>query len=173
MRRALTKLKPKTFSLTMVLCLWYLSVDSIQMRCVFDRVTIHAKVKKVYEKETLNNGLVKQDVIVSDSSAVGKVMLWGSHIGTVEVTKCHLFLAFMVNQYSGNKYLTMNREGSDIKTAEDIPTAMDIADLEDHGGLLNNAVIIAVSTKKVCILCQGTVEPDCSELLCYSAIQHL
>ncbi len=50
--------------------------------------------------------------------------------------------------------------------AEDIPTAKDIADLEDDGGLLNNAVIIAalleISTKKVCILCQGTVEPDSS-----------
>ena len=72
-------------------------VAILPKKCIFDQMTIRAKVQKVSKQESIENSGVKQDIVISDSSSIGRVTVWGSYVGTLVEGTCYLFSNFMVN----------------------------------------------------------------------------
>ncbi len=138
-------------------------IAALEDRCVFDVVTIRVKVHQVCQREFLDGGYIKQDVSVSDGSGVGRVTVWGDFVGTVFVGECYLFSGFMVKEFSGNKYLSMRKNGSTIEKVDDIGQVMklDTDNITTDGQIMNATVVCVMEflSKKVCILCNGYVEP--------------
>ncbi len=135
-----------------------LTLMEVKTKALFSLVNVRAKVLDVGDTETLSNGYVKQDIIVTDSSGIGRVSLWGATVGSVEARKCYLFKAFMVKEFGGNKFLSMKKEESVVeKIADEIED-----EFFDNGGVLEEATIAGVSQfdrRKICPRCSSTIEP--------------
>ena len=138
---------------------------AITSKCIFDLVSVRGRVHSICKAETLESGSIKQDVVIGDSSAVGRVTIWGDRVDTLETGKCYLFSSFMVKEFGGIKYLSMRKEYSKIEGIEDIGAVKNIeGDSDVGGGFLENVNIVAVVEfvrRKVCYCCKGQEEPGC------------
>ncbi|XP_064399534.1 uncharacterized protein LOC135345996 [Halichondria panicea] len=138
-------------------------VSAFEGKCVYDVVSVRAKVHTVYEREILDDGKVKQDICISDASGAGRVTVWGSHVGTMAVGDSYLLSGFIVKEFRGNKYLSMRKEGSNIEKIDDVGAVMNVDETNVNiGGSIRNARIVCVMefvSRKVCIVCYSYVEP--------------
>ena len=55
----------------------------------YDKVTIKAQIIKVNEPKKFGPGNLKQDVIIADSTATAKLMLWESDVNMLLETKSY------------------------------------------------------------------------------------
>ena len=55
----------------------------------YDKVTIKAQIIKVNEPQKFGPGNLKQDVIIADSTATAKLMLWESDVNMLLETKSY------------------------------------------------------------------------------------
>lgn len=97
-----------------------ITLGGLESMNAFDRVSTRVKVLKVSDPLSVTGGKKKQDVVVADSTGVGKVTLWEENIGKLTVQSSYLLKNFAVREYASNKYLSMGKEGSDIIPIEDI-----------------------------------------------------
>ena len=137
-------------------------VTGITSKCVYDLVNVHAKVLKISGQETLDDGSIKQDIIVGDLTGTLRVTVWGEIVGTLSKGDSYLFSNFMVREFSGLKYLSMRKDLSVIEQIRDIGETVESSDSDLSGGEVLNAQVVGVSEfvrKKICYRCKGHVEP--------------
>ena len=61
-----------------------INLNEVESRERFDRVTVKVKVQEIINKETLSDGSVKQDALVTDSSGLLKISVWGDCVNTLK-----------------------------------------------------------------------------------------
>ena len=137
------------------------NMDTAKM---YEPMTVEVKVAKVLSPFAISPDLTKQDVIVADKSTTGKVTLWASDIGTLEIRKSYRLKHFTVREYNCQKYLSMPKDGGTIIPILDISEVnvqevnVEVADIE-----LNNGTIVGVQqldSYKLCMKCKARVEPQ-------------
>ena len=137
-----------------------ISLAHIDSYNIFDRVTVNVKILSCADPISVSGGKRKQDLKVADNSAACKVVLWEEHIGSLaENASCTLY-NFVVREYAGVKFLSMAKDGSEIRPISDIGEVTQ-GDGEDDE-TMNNAVIVAVlqlDGYRSCLRCKARVEP--------------
>ena len=93
-----------------------LTLQELQSTDEYEKVSIEVKVIKITIPETVGTGKRKQDVIVADGTATGKVTLWEEHIGDLEENASYKLQNFMVREWNATKYLVMMRECTEPST---------------------------------------------------------
>ena len=83
----------------------------------YDKVTIKAQIIKVNEPKKFGPGNLKQDVIIADSTATAKLMLWESDVNMLLETKSYQMSRKIV---STKKYLSVPSTGSTIEETDDL-----------------------------------------------------
>ena len=144
-------------------------LEELDEKTIFERVSVNIKVIKKMESEIVLTGKKKQDVIVGNSSATGKVTLWENNIDSLQEQASYTLENFVVceyNNYYCSKYLGMGLQGSQIIPIGDIGNVKQAEEATTSSEILN-AVIIGVShlsNHKLCLRCNAQVEPSTSSM---------
>lgn len=115
------------------------NVDTAKM---YEAMTDEDKVANVLSPFAISPDLTKQDVIVADKSTTGKVTLWASDIGTLEMGKSYQLKHFTVPEYNCQKYRSMPKYGGTIIPILDIGEVnvqevnVEVADIELKNGTI-------------------------------------
>lgn len=154
-------MSPRKFSLSNIVIKEVTPVSDLQLKNMYDRVSVRVKVNKVTEPTEVPTGKKKQDVIV-DSSGSCKCVLWEEKIESLNEGDSYLLKNFVVQEY-GTKYSSMAKEGCEIVAVKDIGETVDDDEvLQDENEVLTNAEIVGVASLeqyKSCLRCKGRVEP--------------
>ena len=107
----------------------------------------------------MKQGLYKQDIVVADATGHGRLTLWQTDRGKLDVNKSYSIKDIVVKSFSGSKYLTSLRSGSSFTLIDDIDSVevepqvdqsmITIADAEVAG-----VVHIYIS----CITCKSKID---------------
>ena len=93
------------------------------------KVTVSVKVKSINPPEIVNNRhgkqLKKQDCIVADSTACGRVVLWENDIDRLKENQSYKLAAIGVRSFQGVNFLSVV-DGCVISEADDIGETADI-----------------------------------------------
>ena len=84
----------------------------------YDKVTIKAQVIKVNEPQKFGPGKLKQEVIIADSTATAKLMLWESDVNMLLETKSYQMRKLVVRSYLQKNYLSVPSTGSTIEETD-------------------------------------------------------
>jgi ssDNA-binding replication factor A large subunit len=68
----------------------------------------------------VSGGLSKQDVTIADATAAARLTLWESDVHSVREGRSYELSNLVVRSYLGDKYLSMPKEGAQIKEIDDI-----------------------------------------------------
>ena len=110
---------------------------------VFDRVSVNVKVISCSDPISVSGSKRKQDLKVADASGVCKVVLWEEHIGQLEKNACCTLYNLVVREYAGVKFLSMSKDGSEIRPSSDIGEVTQ-SDGGEPGEIISDAVIAAI-----------------------------
>lgn len=120
------------------------------------------KIKKKAEPEIVKTGKQKQDVFIADHSSTAKVTLWEEHIGSLQEHMSHKLENFIVWEWGGAKYLSVEKD-SKLISIDDIEDAK----MVDDDMMIQDAQVIAVSqldSHKACLRCKARVEPSSDDV---------
>ena len=106
--------------------------------------------------------LQKQDVIIADSKAAVRVVLWERSIGLLEMGKTYNLRNVAVRSYNGNKYLSCS-ESSECASAPDYGEVQDRSAVEETSStdqIVTGEIIsvIFVDQYACCVACKAKVE---------------
>ena len=79
---------------------------------IWDRVSVDVKVLTVMDPFSVPGGKRKQDVVVADSTGVGKVTVWEESIGILTEQSSYSLKNLIVHEFVSKKFLSMGKEGS-------------------------------------------------------------
>ena len=133
----------------------------IESKSIYDCITIHVKVSKVYDPSEVPNGKIKQDIIVVDASGCVKCVVWEEKIGILKEGECYELKNFVVKEY-GTKYLSMAKEGCDIITIEDIGETAPDDEVQQMDNVSTDAEIVGVAhleQYRACLRCKARDQP--------------
>lgn len=125
-------------------------------------VNVTGKVKCLESAEEVKSSrtgpLMKQDVILADSTAVYKCVIWEKNIGKFDVDGCYELKDVTVRSFNGSKYLSLS-EKSLVTKIEDIGEV--VADIITSGIEIEGEIagVISYETYNSCKLqnCKGKV----------------
>ena len=106
--------------------------------------------------------LQKQDVIIADSKAAVRVVLWERSIGLLEMGKTYNLRNIAVRSYNGNKYLSCS-ESSECAGAPDYGEVQDRSAVEETSSIdqiITGEIIsvMFVDQYACCVACKSKVE---------------
>ena len=127
-----------------------ITLDTLQQRELFQKVTADIKVYEVKDPVTISNKSM-QDVLIA------RVTLWEENVGRGE--------HFVVRVFQSVKYLTMGGEGAELIPVKDIGAVALQSDSSDPDceAVLHHVSIVGVlhlDTVRACLNCKGRVEPQ-------------
>ena len=138
-----------------------INLDQLSTTDIFKKVTMNIKAIEVKEP-VLTREKMKQDIIIADKTATGKVTLWEEHINELDVGKSYTLKSFVVRVFQSTKYLARG-DTSEILSINDIGVVATPRDEDaDELVILNNAIVIGVpqlDIYKECFKCTARVEP--------------
>ena len=80
-------------------------LSEVSTKEVLDRVSVHVKVIKAMEPESVSRGKRVQEIVVADETGMGKVNIWEENIGMLKENKSYLLENFFVREYAAAKVL--------------------------------------------------------------------
>lgn len=124
-------------------------------------MTVHAKVLRIQPATDVSSNLKKQEVTVADATGAIKVTLWEKSIDLLEEDKSYELKNFTVRMYKHEKYLSIPKEGYEIKQIEDIADVVE-DDLPDNSTTISNVKILGASINlySECVACNSKVAPS-------------
>ena len=140
-------------------------LNLLQSKEVYERINVKVKIIKVNEPTTIpagrNAGKEVQEVIIADATASAKCTLWETSINTLHVNKSYHLQQFYVQEFGSKKYLSMQKEGSEMISIDDIAD-VDVVDEEDDEQTLTNVSVVGIQkldTYRSCLRCKARIEP--------------
>ena len=97
-----------------------ISVQEVEGKSVFERVSVNIKVTRKMESEFVATGKRKQDIIVCDSSGTVRVTPWEENINILQEQASYCLQNFVVREFGSSKYLGMAMQGSQVIPIGDI-----------------------------------------------------
>ena len=143
-----------------------LSLDELDGKMSFAKVSLNAKAIGVSDPVTVSGGLRKQDVTISDSKSSARMTLWEKDIGRMVMGNSYRLTNIIVRSYQQVKYLSMPKEGATIVQIEDIGKVAD-ADTAENYITITTAEVVGVQRLDMysaCLACKAKVSPT-SEIL--------
>lgn len=133
----------------------------------YDRVSVNAKVVKLYEKALVSEDLWNQEVHIADKGTAAKLSIFGNHIGTLKLGKTYSFNNIFVNSYlDSNKYLQIPKEGAEIVEIEDFTEVAEDDIPEDFQTISGTEVagVVSLECFIACIACKGKVATSSDQI---------
>ena len=124
------------------------------------------KVVSVGEAVSVTGGLKKQDIVVCDSTGIGRLTLWEEMIDSLNEGTSYLLRNVIVRQYRDEEYLSMAKSGSSIVKIDDIGN-VDYKPKDNSQCRVLDVTVVGVlqlDLKKICINCKGRVESMSGQL---------
>ena len=129
-----------------------ISLNELDSKERYDRVTVSAKVLIVSQKVLLPEGLCKQDVHIGDSTAYEKIVLFENDIDTLEKGKTYKFENVMVNEFQKEKYRQIPRTGSKLTEIENLEVVV-VEDAVPDTPTIPSAEVVGVLSMNTFISC--------------------
>ena len=131
----------------------------------FQRVSMNVKVIELKTPTYVTGEKMKQDVIIADSTGNAKLTLWEKDVNSLDLVQSYSLCNFTVREYHSKKYLSMPKEGYEIRKISDIGTVNEdpLDESEREVMELHNAQIIGVpqlDSYKSCLTCKARVDPE-------------
>ena len=159
---------PKKFDTTVFNFQEDLTLDFLESKDVYDKVSVRVKVLQLLDTVTTPIGKKIQEIIISDGTATSKVTLWENYVGRLEIGKSYYLRHFNVQEYHSKKFLSTPKEGAIIEEIDDLPCSVEAESVTvDDDKNIANPCIVGVSKLdryKLCLRCKARVEPGCSNL---------
>ena len=145
-----------------------ISLDAIDTLPEHAVVSVKVKVIKRAESVKVKFDLVKQDVIVADTSGCAKLVLWQSDVDKLNIGESYICSGLTVRTFDGSKFLTPPKSGWTFSSCDDVEVndihneydEFEIAKNEES--IVTNAYIAGVMNLEVkisCLSCKSSVEP--------------
>ena len=140
------------------------ALDQLHTIANFKRINVNIKVVQVSSPSTITGNTGNKDVIIGDTTATSRVILWESDIDTLKTGKCYTLKSFIVREYNQIKHLSKPREGASVIEIDNIGTVQTDELNEDQLLLptqsteITNAQIVGVpqlDIYKSCIRCRA------------------
>ena len=93
------KKSPRKFDVSSIVTLpteCKITLDQLPTLPQYQTVTVDVKVLKVFEAETGDQNIIKQDVVVADHTCCTNVVLWEDHIDLLQEGKCYNLLVYIL-----------------------------------------------------------------------------
>ena len=87
-----------------------IELDALQSKFKYAKVTVRVKIHRASDAETVRTGKQKQEVVVADLTSTGKDTLWEDQIGSLTEGLSYCLQGFVVKEFGGEKYLSMDGE---------------------------------------------------------------
>ena len=140
-----------------------ITLDTLQQRELFQKVTADIKVYEVKDPVTISNKSM-QDVLIADKSSTARVTLWEENVGIMQQGRSYTLKNFVVRVFQSVKYLTMGGEGAELIPIKDIGAVALQSDSSDPDceAVLHHVsiVVLHLDTVRACLNCKGRVEPQ-------------
>ena len=140
-----------------------ISLDQLQALNNFQKVTVTVKVLQADNKVEMKPGLFKQDLCISDATAVAQLTLWQDSIDTLVVNKWYTLQGLHVRSFDQKKYLTPPRAGFTVLHKENIGDVKKAsAGEEDKNKLLSDVRVVGarLNMYSSCVQCSAKVVAD-------------
>ena len=106
---------PKKFDTTVFNFQEDLTLDFLESKDVYDKVSVRMKVLQLLDAVTTPIGKKIQEIIISDGTATSKVItLWDNYVGRLVIGKSYYLRHFNVQEYHSKKFLSTPKEGAII-----------------------------------------------------------
>ena len=148
-----------------------LSNPEIQLKALpdknaYDKVSITAKILHLEDPVKVSGGLSKQDVTIADATAAARLTLWESDVHSVREGGSYELSNLVVRSYLGDKYLSMPKEGAQIKEIDDIGEVHEDDEAEQYITLtgVEVAAVVSLDTYLACLVCKSKIKPTTDQL---------
>ena len=101
------------------------SLVDIQNIASYERVTVTVKVSDVDSPSEVKGGKKKQDIIITDATAVARFTVWEDDINRLQQGKSYKLTDVLVREYNSKKYLSTALENTTIQEVTDIGQVID------------------------------------------------
>ena len=102
------------------------------------RVNLKVKVITVKDEEKMNNGLIKQECVISDSTGNAKITAWEDNVDLFVEQNSYSITGVTVRSFKGQKFLSIPKDGFKSESIEDIgAVAQSNPELETKRTLMN------------------------------------
>ena len=121
---------------------------------VIGKVICVESAEGVHSNSLHTGTLMKQDIVLADSTATCRCVVWEKNIGTFDVNSCYKLTDVMVKSFNGTKYLSL-LEKSPVAKVEDIGEVVQNADsskIKIKGEIVG---VMSCDTYSSCINCRG------------------
>lgn len=137
-------------------------LDLLQSKSLFDKVNVKIKVVKLMDPTTTSTGKKIQEAIIGDATATAKCTLWEASVGSLQPDSCYLLKQFNVQEFNSKKFLSIQKQGSNILHLEDIGLVADPEEEEPEEKLINTYIVGVpkLDCYKCCLRCKARVEPS-------------
>ena len=104
----------------------------------YQRVNLKVKVITVKDEEKMNNGLIKQECVISDSTGTAKITAWEDNVDLFVEQNSYSITGVTVRSFKGQKFLSIPKDGFKSESIEDIgAVAQSNPELETKRTLIN------------------------------------
>lgn len=130
---------PKTLGSPMI------TLNDLDDKAEYDRVTVRAKVIKINEKQIVSTGKAKQDISIADSDGFTTLTLWEEDIGLLQTALSYQFNRVLVHKFNGKTTLSLPTFGASIDEIPDIGQTVNDENQQEHLTDLIGVTIQAVN----------------------------
>ena len=120
---------------------------------VIGKVICIESAEGVHSNSLRTGTSMKQDIVLADSTATCRCVVWEKNIGTFDVNSCYKLTDVMVKSFNGTKYLSL-LEKSPVAKVEDIGEVVQSADsskIKIKGEIVG---VMSCDTYSSCINCR-------------------
>ena len=122
-----------------------ITLNDLDNKAEYDRVTIQAKVIKVNEQQMVSTGKTKQDICIADNDGFTTLTLWEGDIGLLQETLSYQFNRVLVHKFNGKTTLSLPSCGASIEEIPDLGDTVDNDNQEENLTHLTGVTIQAVN----------------------------
>ena len=87
-----------------------ISLEDIENIASYERVTVTVKVLDVDSQSEVKGGKRKQDIIITDATAVARFTVWEDDINRLNREKSYKLTDILLKEYNSKKLLNSSRE---------------------------------------------------------------
>lgn len=151
-----------------------IKLEDVASKDPYDQISVKVKVLKIDDPVTVNGGLTKQDVIISDNTGTVKFTIWEDVVNLLEVGQSYHLKNVVVREYMNQKYISMSKTSSEIGILnDDIGPVIEDQDIQtmfnasDETRFESTDIIGVqnIDTCKMCINCKVPVNQLSDSLL--------
>ena len=138
------------------------ALDTIHKLQNFQNIIVQAKVLTVKEPLEVKPSLLKQDIIVADSTGTARLTVWQEDTNKISVGSSYVFDKVTVRSYDGAKYLTPPKSGWSYTTCANIGDVEDEPEVPRDKNEMNSASVdgvLYIGSHPSCKTCKAKIDP--------------